>query len=92
MIAAVVAKKSTAKPKAAAAKKAAASNSALPAYKDLIKECIVATASRDGVSRITIKKFVEEKYKTSVTPTITSHINQALARGAEKGEFIMPKG
>ncbi|KAG8944835.1 hypothetical protein FRC04_001368, partial [Tulasnella sp. 424] len=49
---------------AAASKKAsskpAAKNVQLPAYRDLIRECIVDTASRDGVSRVAIKKYVED--------------------------------
>ena len=78
----------------AATKKATTTTSAsgLPAYKDLVKECIVQTASRDGVSRAQIKKFVEDKYKVEVTPTVNTHINTAIARGAEKGDFVLPKG
>lgn len=59
-------------PAAAASKKAssktAAKNVQLPAYRDLIRECIVDTASRDGVSRVAIKKYVEDKYKIEVSP------------------------
>lgn len=69
-----------------------ASASGLPPYKDLVKEAIVATASRDGASRAQIKKFVETQYKLEVTPTVNTHINTAIARGAEKGDFVLPKG
>lgn len=95
MSAAVATKKTTtAKASKPAATKKAPTTTAgvLPPYKDLIKECIVDAGGRDGVSRSVIKKYVEDKYKLSVTPTITSHINSAIAKGAEKGEFVMPKG
>jgi hypothetical protein len=44
------------------------------------------------VSRATIKKFIEEKYKMEVTPAVISNINRAIAYGANKGTFVLPKG
>jgi hypothetical protein len=58
----------------------------------LSQECIIDAGDRGGVSRITIKKFAEEKYKLQPTPAVTSNINRSIAFGAEKGIFVLPKG
>lgn len=50
------------------------------------------TGDRSGVSRPTIKKFIEERYKMEVTPAVISNINRCIASGAEKGVFVLPKG
>ncbi|KAI0646892.1 hypothetical protein C8Q79DRAFT_593150 [Trametes meyenii] len=89
------------KPKAAAgtkkskADKPADDGKAHPSWKDMIKECVVAhkEESRTGVSRSTIKKFVSEKYGLDATSAVnTSHLNRAIANGAEEGIFALPKG
>ncbi|KAG8919146.1 hypothetical protein FRC00_011696, partial [Tulasnella sp. 408] len=49
--------------KKASSKPAASKSVQLPAYRDIIRECIIESASRDGVSRVAIKKYVEDKYK-----------------------------
>jgi len=73
----------------AAIKKTAAPH---PPFAELVREAIVETASRDGVSRPAIKKYIGDKYMMEVTPAVITHINTAIARGAEKGDFVLPKG
>ncbi|KAF8520217.1 hypothetical protein BU17DRAFT_65561 [Hysterangium stoloniferum] len=80
------------KASAAKSKTAAAKGIAHPPFADIIKECIIDAGDRSGVSRITIKKFAEEKYKLQPTPTVISNINRSIAYGAEKGVFVLPKG
>ncbi|KAI5123322.1 hypothetical protein M0805_009343 [Coniferiporia weirii] len=65
-----------------------------PAWKDIIKECIADNTSdaRSGVSRSTIKKFAETKYKIEMTGLNLSMLNRAIAHGADAGTFILPKG
>ncbi|KAF9036763.1 hypothetical protein BJ165DRAFT_604991 [Panaeolus papilionaceus] len=96
---------SATKPKAAAAPKpkkatttkaapAAANASGRPSWKDIIKECIAINKedARTGVSRSTIKKFAEEKYKIEMNPLALSQLNRAITSGAESGVFSLPKG
>ena len=90
MSSATATKKSTKVTKTAASKKAPARD--LPSYKELVTEAIIDAKSRDGISRLAIKKFVEDKYKIDVTAAVNTHINGAIARGAEKGDFVLPKG
>jgi linker histone H1 and H5 family len=56
------------------------------------QECIAAAGDRTGVSRPTIKKYIEEKYKMEVTASVISNINRSIAYGADKGTFVLPKG
>ncbi|KAF9065322.1 hypothetical protein BDP27DRAFT_1229161 [Rhodocollybia butyracea] len=65
-----------------------------PTWIDMIKECITAHPddARTGVSRPTIKKFVESKYKIDVNASAASQLNRAITSGNEKGVFVLPKG
>ncbi|THH08194.1 hypothetical protein EW145_g2866 [Phellinidium pouzarii] len=78
--------------KVAAAK--ASKLSGHPSWVDMIKECIVAhpEEARAGVSRPTIKKFVETKYKVDLNTSATSQLSRAIVSGSEKGTFVLPKG
>jgi hypothetical protein len=60
----------------------------------MIKECIVDNPAdaRIGVSRPTIKKFVENKYHIDLNPLTASHLNRAITSGSVKGIFLLPKG
>lgn len=59
-----------------------------------IQECITVhkEEARTGVSRQLLKKFAAEKYKLEPTATNIAHLNHAIAHGAEKGIFLLPKG
>ena len=63
-------------PKKAAAPKAPKKASALPSYKDLIKECIANAGGRDGVSRPTIKKFLEDHYKSVQASSLAKGVGE----------------
>ncbi|TFY80842.1 hypothetical protein EWM64_g3170 [Hericium alpestre] len=65
-----------------------------PSWVDMIKECITAhpEEARGGVSRPTIKKFVESKYKIERNAMTNSQLARAITVGAEKGQFVLPKG
>lgn len=65
-----------------------------PSWVDMIKECIVAHPddARAGVSRPTIKKFVESKYRIELNAAASSQLNRAITTGSEKGTFVLPKG
>ncbi|KAI0318339.1 hypothetical protein OF83DRAFT_1171176 [Amylostereum chailletii] len=65
-----------------------------PSWVDMIKECVIAHPedARAGVSRPTIKKFVEAKYNLEMTPAATSQLSRAIAHGVERGTFVLPKG
>ncbi|GAW08440.1 histone H1 [Lentinula edodes] len=65
-----------------------------PTWIDMIKECIVThpEEARTGVSRPTIKNFVEIKYRIDVNPSTASQLNRAITSGSEKGIFVLPKG
>ncbi|KAI5124504.1 hypothetical protein M0805_003029 [Coniferiporia weirii] len=82
--------------KSSTTKKPAASKSAAvhPSWTDMIKECITEhrEEARSGVSRPQIKKYVEAKYKIQIGAAQTSQLNRAIANGAEKGTFVLPKG
>jgi len=60
----------------------------------MIKECISSHPddSRYGVSRPQIKKFVEETYKLEIGNAQVTQLSKAIAVGAEKGIFSLPKG
>jgi len=84
-------KSSTSKaPKKAAAK----STSSHPSWTDMIKECIAAHPddARYGVSRPQIKKFVEEQYRLVIGNAQITQLSRAIAVGAEKNIFSLPKG
>ncbi|KAH7930870.1 hypothetical protein BV22DRAFT_1028037 [Leucogyrophana mollusca] len=65
-----------------------------PSYVDMITECITTSpdGTRNGVSRPTLKKFVESKYHLPMNSSSASQLNRAITQGAEKGHFILPKG
>ncbi|KAH9967950.1 hypothetical protein BC827DRAFT_1169271 [Russula dissimulans] len=65
-----------------------------PSWTDMIKECISSHPddSRHGVSRPQIKKFVEETYKLEIGNAQVTQLSKAIAVGAEKGIFSLPKG
>ncbi|KAF8267845.1 hypothetical protein EI94DRAFT_1264344 [Lactarius quietus] len=75
-------------------KAAARSAPAHPSWTDMIKECIAAYPedARHGVSRPQIKKFVEERYKLDIGNAQTTQLSRAIAVGAEKNIFSLPKG
>lgn len=88
-------KPTSTKAKAPAAKKASSKAApAHPSWATIITECIIAhkEEARTGVSRQTIKKFAEEKYKLEPTPANVARLNHAISHGAEKGTFNLPKG
>ncbi|KAI0807186.1 hypothetical protein C8Q74DRAFT_44270 [Fomes fomentarius] len=75
------------------AAKPAADEKAHPSWKEMIKACIVETKERGGVSRSHIKKYITEKFGVdATTPVNLSHLNRAIANGAEDGTFALPKG
>ncbi|KAF7338445.1 Histone H1 [Mycena venus] len=82
-----VAKKAATKQKSGS--KAASSH---PTWKEIIKECIVTTGGRKGVSRSALKNFAEEQYKLEVTAAHISQLNRAITSGVESGMFVLPKG
>lgn len=65
-----------------------------PSWTDMIKECIAAHPedARVGVSRPQIKKFVGEKYKLDIGNAQNTQLSKAIAVGAEKNTFSLPKG
>ncbi|KAF9246573.1 hypothetical protein BU15DRAFT_58593 [Melanogaster broomeanus] len=65
-----------------------------PSWIDMITECITTTrdGTRQGVSRPTIKKYVDSKYHLPINAASTSQLNRAIAHGADKGNFVLPKG
>ncbi|KAI5985237.1 hypothetical protein EDC04DRAFT_2884549 [Pisolithus marmoratus] len=65
-----------------------------PSWIDMIKECITASTedSRHGVSRPHIKKYVEETYRLPIGNAQNTQLARAIATGAEKGIFVLPKG
>ncbi|KAK7043634.1 hypothetical protein VNI00_008245 [Paramarasmius palmivorus] len=91
-------KKAAAKPKTTKSTTTKASKSKTPAahpsWKDIVKECIIANKedSRIGVSRATIKKYAEDKYKLEFNPTNTYNLSRAISNGADSGIFVLPKG
>jgi hypothetical protein len=92
---AVTKKSSTAaSAKGKATKKGSRVSSSHPTWIDMIKECIVShpEEARAGVSRPTIKKFVEDKYRIEVNASTASQLNRAISSGSEKGVFTLPKG
>lgn len=88
-------KPTTTKAKAPVAKKVSSKTAPThPSWAIIIIECIVAhkEEARAGVSRQTIKKFAEEKYKLKPTAANLSRLSNAISRGAKKGTFNLPKG
>ncbi|EJD05964.1 uncharacterized protein FOMMEDRAFT_18190 [Fomitiporia mediterranea MF3/22] len=86
--------KTTSSTKRGSAAKKVTKPSAHPSWVDMIKECIVAHPedARMGVSRPTIKKFIESKYKITMDAFHTSQLSRAIVSGSEKGTFVLPKG
>ena len=64
----------------------------VPVLSAALQECIADSGDRMGVSRPTIKKYIEDKYGMEVTASVISNINRSIAYGAEKGTFVLPKG
>ncbi|KAI6036633.1 hypothetical protein BKA83DRAFT_139234 [Pisolithus microcarpus] len=58
-----------------------------PSWTEMITDCIVTTpdGTQNGVSRPTLKKFVEFNYHPG-------QLNRAITVGTEKGNFVLPKG
>ncbi|KIK31269.1 hypothetical protein PISMIDRAFT_139234 [Pisolithus microcarpus 441] len=65
-----------------------------PSWTEMITDCIVTTpdGTQNGVSRPTLKKFVEFNYHLVMSPTTTGQLNRAITVGTEKGNFVLPKG
>ncbi|KAI6109144.1 hypothetical protein EDD16DRAFT_1615739 [Pisolithus croceorrhizus] len=65
-----------------------------PPWTEMITECIITTpdGTQNGVSRPTLKKFVEFNYHLVMTATTTSQLNHAITAGKENGDFVLPKG
>ncbi|OAV86527.1 hypothetical protein PTTG_29856 [Puccinia triticina 1-1 BBBD Race 1] len=61
---------------------------------DMIKDAIKNNKEnvRGGVSRPAIKKYLAFRFKVLDTPANIARLNKAIARGAEKGVFSLPKG
>ncbi|KAF7967659.1 hypothetical protein HWV62_33583 [Athelia sp. TMB] len=87
-------KKSASSKPAAVKKTAAKATPSHPTWVDMIKECIAAhpEEARGGVSRPQIKKFVESTYKLEIGAAQNTQLSKAIATGAEKGTFSLPKG
>ncbi|KAJ3478490.1 hypothetical protein NLJ89_g12378 [Agrocybe chaxingu] len=83
--------KASSRANATASKSAAATH---PPWVDMIKEAITTHPedARAGVSRPTIKKFIETKYHIDFNAPHLSQLNRAIAHGNEKGLFLLPKG
>jgi len=80
--------------KGATAGKATSKPAAHPSYIDMVKECIATHPedARYGVSRPTIKKYIETKYKVEMNASATSQLSRAIISGVEKDIFVLPKG
>ncbi|KIK93165.1 hypothetical protein PAXRUDRAFT_829247 [Paxillus rubicundulus Ve08.2h10] len=98
MVAVSVAKRTTAK-SASGAKSAENATSksyylSHPSWIEMITVRITTTpdGTRHGVSRPTIKKFVDSKYHLPMNTASASHLNRAITHGADKGNFVLPKG
>lgn len=82
-------------PKRAAAtsatKKAAAGHAS---YRDMIKDAIVNLKERNGSSRQSIKKYVQNNNDlNNASPAVfDNQFNKAIKAGVEKGDFTQPKG
>jgi len=65
-----------------------------PSFEEIIRECIRESKEdrREGVSRPTIKKFMESRYGLEMTSLTVANINRAILKGQEKGVFELPKG
>jgi len=65
-----------------------------PSFEEIIRECIRESKEdrREGVSRPTIKKFMESRYGLEMTSLTIANINRAILKGQEKGVFELPKG
>ncbi|KAK5673274.1 hypothetical protein QVD99_000729 [Batrachochytrium dendrobatidis] len=61
-----------------------------PAYKEMITQAL-ADLTRNGISRHAIKKYIHANFKGLVS-NADSHINTAITRGCETGDFVQPKG
>ncbi|SCU82781.1 LADA_0C07932g1_1 [Lachancea dasiensis] len=81
-------KKNT-KPSAAAAA-AIKPKASLPTYKEMIMDGISSFSDRNGTSRQALKKHILGKY--AVGDGFENHLNLAIRRGIEAGEFSQPKG
>ena len=60
------------------------------AMKDMIRQAIVDLKDRNGSSRQALKKYIQANNTTS--GQFDSQFNRALRLGAEKGDFVQPKG
>ncbi|SPO39919.1 uncharacterized protein PSFLO_05400 [Pseudozyma flocculosa] len=79
-----------------AAPKKAASGTSLT-YEAMIKAAIAAhpTDARTGISRSTIKKYLQSHYPETAKlseASFNTRVNQTITRGAEKKTFVLPKG
>ncbi|KAG6896731.1 hypothetical protein C0992_006448 [Termitomyces sp. T32_za158] len=86
--------KTTTKTAAKVTKSKAAPSTSHPSWKDIVRECITNNKedARQGVSRATIKKYAEEKYRLESTAANIYQLNRAITTGAETGIFSLPKG
>ncbi|KAF9519797.1 hypothetical protein BS47DRAFT_1336496 [Hydnum rufescens UP504] len=65
---------------------------ARPPFIDMIKEAIIDSKERTGISRSTIKKYLEAQYKIDVNNHVIASISRAIKTGAGNGVFTLPKG
>lgn len=70
----------------------AAVSPAHPPFIDMVKEAIIDSKERTGISRASIKKFLEIKYKMDVNAHVISSLNRAIKTGTDKNVFSLPKG
>ncbi|KAL1851917.1 hypothetical protein Plec18170_006220 [Paecilomyces lecythidis] len=63
-------------------------------YRDMIKDAILSLKERNGSSRQSIKKYVQNNNKINITSqaAFDAQFNKAIKAGVEKGEFTQPKG
>ncbi|KAH6600904.1 hypothetical protein BASA61_002116 [Batrachochytrium salamandrivorans] len=66
-------------------------NASHPPYKEMVTQALADLKSRNGVSRQAIKKYIHANFQ-ALDANADIHINQAIKRGAESGDFMQPKG
>ncbi|KAG0003523.1 hypothetical protein BGZ79_000725, partial [Entomortierella chlamydospora] len=61
-----------------------------PTYKEMIVAALLHLKDRNGSSRQALKKYISGNYKVGEGSDI--HLNAAIKRGVDAGDFVQPKG
>ncbi|KAG0055876.1 hypothetical protein BGZ83_007165 [Gryganskiella cystojenkinii] len=61
-----------------------------PTYKEMIIAALLHLKDRNGSSRQALKKYIAGNYKVGEQSDL--HVNVAIKRGVETGDFLQPKG